>query len=531
MGIFDIFKRNNTKLNKLNKMLDNVSDKLNIVKEDLNTYETYKNNPYAIAKLNSYTNDSNTRPFMEKKIINFTSYVKHFEDSESLRDFKMSIVDFCRIERAYYFGDSLIRRRLTRYLEKTLNDGFYIKSKNEKALYYIKKRIKFNELITGKKFEEFIRDLMADIIMYDWAAMGVKRNETYSPGFPWSDGLKTYQPIYAFERLDIPTLLLSYKNSKYLAAAQIPDIRLSYIPNRRNSLPRFNNQFSRYSSITYRFNSGMYDKSNIVSIENIIMSMGVKPAGHAYPIPSAAVFIEDVQLLRDAEESLREIIVQLGFPLLHAKIGNDIITMKDGEDDSLAYKIGSMDKNSILITDHRVEIKQILSKIDSLREEIDHIWKRVIIGLDLTDVALGIGSSTNKGTASVTDKISIDVAKRYQKLISELIEKLFDQMLYEAGMNPLNLDDNNKVSLVFEEIDVDKKVLVENHYTQLYVQNVITQTEARNAIGYTTPVNEKDMYAIKYGGSNSSQNNVTSNAVQPENQYGKKSSASKPTEN
>jgi len=535
MSIFDIFNRKDNKnvnTDLINTKLNEIEQNVNLVKSHIETIDDNMLSSNTLIKRDYFYPATN---LLEKKIINFVSYVKHFENSENSSDFKIPIVDFCRIERAYYFGDSLLRRRLTRYLEKTLNEGYYIYSKNDEVKNYIEKRIRYNEISTGVNFDELVKNIISDIIMYDWAVLGVKRSEEASPGYSWSNGINVYKPIYAFERLDIPTLLFSYKNGKYLSAIQIPELRLDYIPKRKGSLPIFNNQLSKYSSALFNLNkhllaSPQTENSTLININNIIMAFGPKPAAHAYPIPSAAIFIEDIQLLRDAEEALRETLFQLGFPLLHAKIGSDILPMKLGEDISLGERIRQMDKNAILITDHRVNIDQIIQRASSLSDDIKTIWQRVVVALELTDVALGVGSSTNKGTASVTDKVLIDVATRFQNQASELFNKLFEQFLYEAGVSPFKLNDNNKAILKFNNIDMEKQVLYENHVTQLYVQNVISHEETREMMHLPKDFNKKDLYAIKFG---NVKNNAEalSNAVQPENQYKKKTSASTPTEN
>lgn len=507
---------------------DNLSSKASIgeiVKSQYGSVSYFKSNKI-IDRLKAVTGISN------ENILKHTNLNTFFENSVDKNDFKLPIVDMCRIERAYYFGDTLLHRRKRIILEKAFNDGYYLESKNESTKKYIEKRLIYNEYVTEKKCWELYNELMSDIIMYDYTLIGLKRSSEYSPGYNYFIGNKEYEPIYAFDRLDVPIVLFACKDGKYINAKSFPDLRLKYIPNRSKSLPFFYNHLSKFSSSTYKLiNNDLSSTEKDIPIENIIMASDVKPAGHIYPISSAAMFIEDIQLLRDAEESLREVIFQAGFPLLHFKVGNDIIPMRANEDLSLAAKINEMNKNAVLITDHRTEGKQLITEIYDLTKDLEYLWKRVVVGLDLSDVALGIGSSTNKGTADVTDKITIDVTKRYQLIFANAMNNLFEQMLLEGGLKIYNLNDDNKVYFKFNEIDVNKKILKENHETQMYMQNVISHKEVRKNIGLYEQPDEQEMYANKYGKTNSNTNNAINNAVQPENQYGKKQSAAEPTKN
>ncbi len=512
----------------LNKVHDDINSKSSVERYDAMaqfTSSKFENKQF-IDRLRAVTGLS------EETLIKYKNFNTFFENSQDKDDYKLPIVDLCRVERAYYFGDTLLHRRKRIFLEKAFNEGYYLESQNQSTKAYIEKRLAYNELITEKKCWDLYNEIMSDIIMYDYALLGLKRNDDYSPGYSYTIGSKSYEPIYAFDRLDVPVTLFSCKDGKYLSAKMFPALRNKYIPNRKNSLPFFYNYLSKFSSATYKLQNDPIESDSVpISMENIIMASDVKPAGHIYPIPSAAMFIEDLQLLRDAEEALREVIFQAGFPLLHFKIGSDMVPMRTNEDLSLSSKIKAMDKNAVLITDHRTQGQQLLTEVYNLSKDLSYLWQRVIVGLDLSDVALGIGSSTNKGTADITDKITLDVTKRYQNIFSNLMEKLFDQMLLEGGLKLYNLTSENKVYFRFSEIDINKAILKENHISQLFMQNMIDHNEARAKIGLFNKPDESQMYANKYAGTKSSIGDLVNNEVQPENQYGKKQSAAEPTKN
>ena len=148
-----------------------------------------------------------------------------------------------------------------------------------------------------------------------------------------------------------------------------------------------------------------------------------------------------------------------------------------------------------------------------------------------------------------------DAVKYFQKSISNFIQNnLFNELLLEGGFNPI-LNEGDIVYFVFNEINLETKVKVENHYLNQYQGNAITFEELRQELGrradnislddvYANAVTQKNKMNLVWAGKgmltpdgtaspengdqktadkSSDENKQISNTDQPENQHGKSS--------
>jgi hypothetical protein len=131
----------------LNKVHDDINSKSSVERYDAMaqfTSSKFENKQF-IDRLRAVTGLS------EETLIKYKNFNTFFENSQDKDDYKLPIVDLCRVERAYYFGDTLLHRRKRIFLEKAFNEGYYLESQNQSTKAYIEKRLAYNELITEKK--------------------------------------------------------------------------------------------------------------------------------------------------------------------------------------------------------------------------------------------------------------------------------------------------------------------------------------------------------------------------------------------
>ena len=99
-------------------------------------------------------------------------------------------------------------------------------------------------------------------------------------------------------------------------------------------------------------------------------------------------------------------------------------------------------------------------------------------------VDLGGRCIINRATAQTMSQNLINSVKDIQRTVEIFINHfVVTELLLESDFNFDPLDEENVVRLVFSEIDIDAKVKKENHYTDMFNKNMVTQDEARSEIG------------------------------------------------
>lgn len=145
------------------------------------------------------------------------------------------------------------------------------------------------------------------------------------------------------------------------------------------------------------------------------------------------------------------------------------------------------------------------------------------------------GNTANRSTADNMSRALVDCVKDYQKAFSEFMDFcLISELLIESGLGRQNVDvlnEDNMVHFVFEEIDLEMQIKKQNHLTNLYQSNTITESEARIEMGYD-PLQESEREQMflnlvtiptAEAQAEAKANNAIENANQPENQHGKRS--------
>ncbi len=245
------------------------------------------------------------------------------------------------------------------------------------------------------------------------------------------------------------------------------------------------------------------DRDPVWSADRVIhLHLDRKP-GRAFGTPYISTVLDDVIALRQIEEDIQNLVHRELFPLYKYKIGTAEQPAEPQEIDQAALEIENLRAEGGLILPYRHDIEIIGSENTALDASryLDHFKERVAVGLGVAPHHLGM--TMNGGNRSVTDRLDTalyDKIKQTQKIFGEMIRlNIFNELLFEGGfdptINPQISGESDRCYFRFKEIDVDTQVKKENHIIQKFVNNTITLSEVRLALGLTPEVDDTELYA------------------------------------
>lgn len=245
------------------------------------------------------------------------------------------------------------------------------------------------------------------------------------------------------------------------------------------------------------------DRDPVWSAERVVhLHMDRKP-GRAFGTPYMSTVLDDVIALRQIEEDIQNLVHRELFPLYKYKIGTAEQPAEPQEIDQAALEIENLRAEGGLILPYRHDIEIIGSENSALDASryLDHFKERVAVGLGVAPHHLGM--TMNGGNRSVTERLDTalyDKIKQIQKIFGEMIRlNIFNELLFEGGfdptLNPHLSGESDRCYFKFKEIDVDTQVKKENHIIQKFVNNTITLSEVRMALGLSSEVNDTELYA------------------------------------
>ena len=276
-------------------------------------------------------------------------------------------------------------------------------------------------------------------------------------------------------------------------------------------------------------------ESKEFSPNDIIHFYTNRKPGFTMGTPEILPVLEDIALLRRLEENIEEMIDANLHPLYHYTVGNDMMPERYGPDgvkesDLVRNTIEYMPSGGIFVSDHRHKISAIGSegKALKIKEYLDYFKKRVYAGLGVTPMDMGEGDMANRSTANALSKIAIQDVEALQRNVKTFIETyIISELLCEGGYQEALVDPDKMVYIKFGSVDKEEKIKLENQVIQLWLNNLLSETEARTKLG-ERPIQEKDkeeLYEILYPKKGiNPQLNVSNNISKPENQYGQRSS-------
>lgn len=393
----------------------------------------------------------------------FNPYNKPYDFTEAYR-----IVD----------TESFVSAAISKKKNLILKDGFKLVSENEDDILYIKRRLNEISFVTDTPFTTLLGQIVDSLLHNHNMFLYVARKQNASTGEVRIEGRRKIKPIAGFFHLS--------------------ETKTDLIENNLGAVIGYK----------YNINRGIYNEFKKEEVLHLYINK--KPDLNIGTPPLEAVK-DDILSLRQIEENLERLIYKLSVPLIHAKVGSekfpagiDQITGRS-EIDVVNDQILSMDDAGGITTTDRVDIKMLGAESQALRlsSYIDHFKNRVLVGLTISDVDLGTGTTTTGGAASIVSEALRQNVEMYQTTVEEFItDYIITPLLLERDKNSSKqyLEDEDKVQFKFNKSNLDSKIKLESHYINETNAKLITVDEYRVLTGRRALTKEEKNEFLKLSG-------------------------------
>lgn len=359
-------------------------------------------------------------------------------------------------------SDSYIKQALMKYSYLIYKAGYTIKSENEKAAEYIKKRFRIMSFATQKPIDITLQEVADDLVKYSNAFLIKSRVDVVMPGMK-ARGVYSDKPVGGYFRVDPSTIRIKRnKHGKILLYQQIVNgEEKSYAPH------------------------------------DVVHFYLDKEPNNAFGTPRIVAALEDVKLLRKIEGNIISLIYRFAIPIYQWIIGlpENGFQATDREIAEAKNEIEKIAMDGVIVTNERTQVKAIGAEGEALDASayLQYFEKRVFTALGVSESQMGRGGA--KQDADSMEAQVHDTVKHIQRTLSIFIENyIINELLLEGGFNPI-LNENDIVHYEFEEISLDTKVKVENHEMLKFQSNVATLEETRRNLGKKDEVDESRLYA------------------------------------
>lgn len=410
-------------------------------------------------------------------------------------DFESSPVDLSEIGRAYY-SDSYIMRAINKIVGLMFKSGWGFNSSNSDALEYVIKRFALIAESTDISTQELVRELGFNYVLYSNSAL-IKVRGTENIADLEATGYYGGDPIAGLfnvpvERLEVERDDYGNIESYLILSDEGDDLELSP--------------------------------------EDVIHFTHNKPTGRTFGVPHVSSVIDDVLILRQIEENVVRMIYRNIHPLMTYRVGlaEPGYEADDDEITAIAAEIENMPLDSMIVLSERHKIETVSSNSGILDayNYLKYFRQRVFTGLGVSESTMGIGDSSNRSTADNQSSDLIDLVKDFQINFESSLQILVNEILFEGGFDPV-LNEEDRVTFDFVEIEQNVKIARENHELMKYLSNAQSLDSFLHNIG-EDPIEDSELdrfYQNLFGGNakNDPEGQVD-NKNKPENQHGKQDS-------
>jgi len=393
--------------------------------------------------------------------------------------------------------DSFVMQANLKKLALSMKAGWNLVGKNKDLIEYIKIRFAQIEVAQGQTMRAFISEVMSNLVRYHNCFIIKSRNIKASGGKIRVFNSRKIKPVAGY----------------FVASPETMTMRLD--------------SANRVTEYKHSMPDGRW---KIFSKDDVIHIHAYRKTHFLVGTPAWTPVLDDIRALRRIEEHIENLVYQHIYPLFQYVVGTKEAPMKRFQDgltevDIIKTKIQNMPTDGMLVTPERHEIKAIGSESRAIRAEpyLDHFKKRVITGSGLSGIDFGEGDTANRSTADTMSKLAIDSVKFYQEILSDAFNfYIIRELLLESTFDKISFLDDNKVTLRFNEIDLEAQIKKQNHIALLYQMNIITETEARNEMGFEGLTDEErdQRYVHLVEKEKTGAVNALRSDQQPENQFG-----------
>jgi hypothetical protein len=420
--------------------------------------------------------------------------------------------------------DSYIKVALDKVHQIIFKSGYVLRSENEAAVEYLEQRLRVMEFGTGIPFDVLLREIARNLVYYSNAFLVKSRIDKIQGGVQVKPVFGK-KPVGGYFPVDPTTVEILRDSSGVIKNYQITG-----------------------------------DEEKQFNAADFIHFYIDKDSANNFGTPRAIACLEDVKILRKIEGNSLALIYRFAIPLYQMKIGlpeqNFMATQQ--EIDEAIETVNNMPMDGILVTNERTAISAVGAdgKAIDLPTYLSYFENRVFSAMGISQAMMGRGGT--KQDADSMEGLMHDIVKHYQDAMSIFIEKdIFNELLLEGGYNPI-FNKQDIVRFEFNEINLDTKIKLENHYLNQYQTNAIPFEEMRHNMGKKAEVDEARLYnnmitttselelikaknsaAAATGNGNlkngktstGKQNGSVSNTARPANQHGTTSSKMKESVN
>lgn len=408
--------------------------------------------------------------------------------------------------------DSILYQANFKRLALGIKAGWAFASRDQKNLDYIKRRISEIEVAQNQTFWALVVEILSNLFRYHNCFLIKSRDKESSSGKTRQTSKGELLPVAGY----------------FVASPETMRFKVG----------------KNYNIAAYKHN--MPDgRFKIFAPEDVIHFHIYRKTHHMTGTPSWIPVLDDIAALRRIEEHVENLVYQHIYPLFQYKIGTEDKPMKKFEDglteiDIVKRKIQDMPSDGMIFTPERHEITGLSSQVRTIRAEgfLQHFKSRVIAGTGMSQLDFGDGDTSNRSTADSMSKLATDNVKFYQMNLADTVNfELVRELMAEATFQYDHSDEEKKVELVFNEIDLESQIKMQNHYMLLYQGNVHSEGETRKHMGKDpfSEENREDLHLNRVDKlkaewqAEADVNKVKAqaqNRQQPANQHGKKSGPS-----
>lgn len=362
--------------------------------------------------------------------------------------------------------ESYYKQSIDRRLSLAFRNGVEVTGDNQSFVNYIEKRFDQMGFMMRKPFIAFLHDVLLNLYICSNCVVLKIRDKEASGGTSNEKNLNK-APVAGYEIMPPQTIY-----------------------------PYFN---GRGQVIYWRRFFGDGRPYRDYAVDDIIHFFWDRKPGHMFGTPRSVTVRDDIFALRRLEENVELLLVSHLFPLFHVAIGSDDIPaqiMPNGmsEIDIIRRLIEEMPKEGVFVTDHRVKVDVQGANKQGVDPNplLEHYKGRVISGLGMSPLDLGIADTANRSTAdNVSQNLKDSIIADLQWFAGQVKMFIFRDLFAESNTGLSVQNAVADVTLEFHEIDVDTKIKKENHSLNAFNNNAITQDEMRSSMKKKPLTNEQ----------------------------------------
>lgn len=360
------------------------------------------------------------------------------------------------VRRAFAIKESLFKK-----------EGYRFVGKNPQRVSYIKERIEQTERAGGLPFDLLMSKTIASLTWLNNAFWVKKRDYRASGGKKRKKGGRELAPVAAY--FFLPAETVRFKRDEY------------------GKVKKYQQKIGTKEPVEF-------------NPEDVVHFYFDRQEGFSVGTPKVVPVKDDIRALRRIEENIELLVYQHLFPLFHYQVGTENApahTLPDGRDEVAAVweEVQRMPSDGCWVTPERHNIEVMGAEGEALKVEdiVQHFKERIFVGLGVSSVDMGIGGTANRSTAQTLSMNLINQIKAEQNEFAQFLNSYMINDLLEESTFPEKtlFEEGNRVFVEFKEIDQERRIALENHLSQMYMQHYYTHDQMRVA-GGEEPWTEED---------------------------------------